>query len=171
MSIGGGGGHVLQFIVVVGACPCLLMVVVVVVCSVIGVEGVVVEFIKNRVRKRNWWQVQGRRIGNKVWAQDTMEMEMRGGRSWSWSWVLLWVSTNQSSRIITSEKISFSFIFLGTLSTLHSPTYSSWTPPGVHLEYNQICKFLNHPAGVHVESAQTPSGLHPNPTELKQRGI
>jgi len=47
--------------------------------------------------------------------------------------------------------------------TLHSPTYSSWTPPGVqmdswspngvHLEYNQICIFLDHPAGVHVESA------------------
>jgi len=52
-------------------------------------QGILIGFIKNRVCKRNWRWVQGRKIGNKVWGWDTMKMEMRGGRSWSWSWVLL----------------------------------------------------------------------------------
>jgi len=37
-----GGGHALPFVVAVGAHPHLLMAVAVVVCSIIGVEGVVV---------------------------------------------------------------------------------------------------------------------------------
>jgi len=54
-------------------------------------QGILIGSVKNRACKRNRRWVQGRRIGNKVWGQDTMEMETRGGRSRSWSWVLLWV--------------------------------------------------------------------------------
>ena len=37
-----------------------------------------------------------------------------------------------------------------TKGVLYTPPH---TPVGLHLEYNQICIFLDHPAGVHVESA------------------
>jgi len=46
--------------------------------------------------------------------------------------------------------------------TLYSPTYSRWTPPGVHLEFRQF--FLgDNPANflsrIHLESIWSPSGV------------
>ena len=49
------------------------------------------------------------------------------------------------------------------LCTLHSSTHSGWTPDGLrigtwtpyglHLQYNQSYIFHDHPPGVHLESA------------------
>jgi len=60
--------------------------------------------------------------------------------------------------------------------TLPESRWTPFSPGGVYLEYNQMYIFwiiklesIQSPSRVHLESAYTPDGLHPNPTELKPR--